>query len=88
MDLKLLSTEEPNLGSEKGQGLWQQAVILHCPKMLDEVILYTAFMFMNETSWRLSSEILLYFKRKYQKVVGSDTATPICKGTKCRADKA
>lgn len=85
--LKLLSSEEPNLGSEKGQGLWQQAVILHCPKMLEE-ILYTAFMFMNESSWGLFSEILLYLKREYQKVVESDTAKPVYKGTKGRADKA
>lgn len=75
--LSLLSTEEPNLGSKNDQGLWQRAMTLHCPKMLDGVILYAVFMCMNETSWRLSSEILLYFKREYQKVVESDTATPV-----------
>lgn len=56
--------------------------------MLDGVIVYTASMFMNETSWRLSSEILLYFKGEYQKVVESDTATAVCKDTKGRAEKA
>lgn len=63
-------------------------MILQCPEMLDGVIVYTASMFMNETSWRLSSEILLYFKGEYQKVVESDTATAVCKGTKGRAEKA
>lgn len=85
MILKLLSTEEPNQGSKKGQRLWQQAVILCCPKVLNRVVLYTAFMLMNKTSWRLSSEILLYFNREYLKVVESDIATPLCEGSKGRA---
>ena len=58
------------------------------PKKPDGVIAYTAFMFMNETSWRLSSEIFLYFEKEKQQIVESDTATPVCKGTKSRADKA
>lgn len=45
-------------------------------------------MFMNESGWGLSSEILLYFNREYQKVVDSDTTTPVYKGTKGKADKA